>query len=191
MINLLIWPQKWNTVMPNLKGTGPLIFHLFEHFDIHWRPYVLKSESQTLICDSLLRTYVLIWLELEGHNSWFHAIGHMSLFVSRKFHIFEKCNDQCFFNCADRIALKEIALFSLFSREQSLTKTKYENAAITFHVMKFSAKYDKILETDIFLWFLIKILMSALALMCIVYKFFQRSPLVPLPLLKGCIILHN
>ena len=38
---------------------------------------------QTLICDSLLRKYVLIWLESEGYSSWFQAKGHISLFVSR------------------------------------------------------------------------------------------------------------
>ena len=49
-----------------------------------WRPYILKNELQTFICDSLLRTYVLIWLESEGQSSWFQEIGRMSLFMSRK-----------------------------------------------------------------------------------------------------------
>ena len=29
------------------------------------------------------RTFVLFWLESEGHRSWFRATGHISLFVNR------------------------------------------------------------------------------------------------------------
>ena len=53
------------------------MFHLSKHFLSLWRPYILKSELRTLICDSLLRTYVLIWLESEGQSSCFQAIGNI------------------------------------------------------------------------------------------------------------------